>query len=65
MGKAPCKDCMDRTPTCHTSCELYIRFRKTKDKERDKRWEIKTETNSHEEIVSNRYKRMGIIFGQP
>ena len=27
----PCKDCNKRSATCHSSCELYIKF--TKDKE--------------------------------
>ena len=31
MLTAPCKDCPDRYPKCHTECEKYIEFRKNRD----------------------------------
>lgn len=26
MPNAPCKDCPDRTPTCHSTCKTYITY---------------------------------------
>ena len=28
--KHPCKDCTNRTPTCHGECELYKEFERTR-----------------------------------
>lgn len=25
--KSPCKDCLDRSPTCHAACEAYNEYR--------------------------------------
>ena len=25
--QSPCLNCKDRTPTCHSSCELYLDFK--------------------------------------
>lgn len=36
---APCKDCKDRTPGCHTKCEKYIAFDKENQKRRAERLE--------------------------
>lgn len=30
---APCKDCPDRSPGCHSRCERYKAYREVKDKE--------------------------------
>lgn len=29
---APCKDCNDRTQTCHSTCEAYLEYRSARDK---------------------------------
>ena len=29
--KAPCKDCKNRSPTCHSECEAYIAFAKERE----------------------------------
>ena len=34
---APCKDCKDRTPECHSKCEKYIAFDKENQKRRHER----------------------------
>ena len=42
MTKCPCKDCQDRTVTCHSVCERYEEFKKKRElenaynRERDK-----------------------------
>ena len=33
MVKCPCKNCTDRTLTCHGVCEKYAAFRKEKEAE--------------------------------
>lgn len=30
---SPCKDCLERSATCHSTCEKYIDYRKQKDDE--------------------------------
>ena len=39
IPKAPCLNCPDRAPACHSSCEKYISFRKEKDRINDIRLE--------------------------
>ena len=34
MIKAPCKDCVDREPSCHSSCEKYISWKKEFDEQK-------------------------------
>ncbi len=34
---APCKDCKERTPGCHSKCEKYIEFDKENQKRRHER----------------------------
>lgn len=36
IGKIPCKDCTNRTPTCHGECPLYSEWRKLNDRTRAK-----------------------------
>ena len=36
---APCKDCKDRNPGCHSKCEKYIAFDKENQKRRAERLE--------------------------
>ena len=38
---APCKDCKDRAPGCHSKCEKYIAFDKENQKRRAERLERK------------------------
>ena len=33
----PCKDCKDRSVTCHSTCEKYLEFRKMMEEEYKKR----------------------------
>ncbi len=35
--KAPCKDCENRHPSCHSHCEEYKAFRAEIDREREER----------------------------
>lgn len=34
---APCKDCTDRKPLCHSTCEKYAEYKKKANKIRVKR----------------------------
>lgn len=36
VGKAPCMGCAMRTVGCHSTCGLYLNWRKEFDKERNK-----------------------------
>ena len=29
---APCRDCPDRKPNCHSTCEKYLKFREEREK---------------------------------
>ena len=52
---APCKDCNKRSATCHSSCELYIKF--TKDKEIYKKY-ISDEKSKERKIIEDfKYRR--------
>lgn len=35
--KAPCKDCEDREPGCHSKCEKYIEYSKDREALREAR----------------------------
>ena len=39
--KAPCLNCPDRTMNCHSTCSLYINFKKENDKIREEKHKIK------------------------
>lgn len=52
---APCKDCNKRSATCHSNCELYIKF--TKDKEIYKN-SISGEKSKERKIIEDfKYRR--------
>ena len=62
--KAPCKDCKDRNPMCHSTCENYIQFKKESDRIRDKRGKAVEKDRHFREIEDKRYKRMGYVCGE-
>ena len=39
MSNAPCMNCLNRSVTCHGTCDAYKSFRNLKDIEREKRLE--------------------------
>ena len=43
---SPCKDCTERFPGCHSSCQLYGKFREACDKRREER-NRQTPTNDY------------------
>ena len=47
MSVAPCKNCPDRKPRCHTVCEKYVAFEEQK-KEEYKAKHDATEIESYE-----------------
>ncbi len=38
--KQPCRECKERTPTCHGTCELYIEWFKENEKIKKKKKSI-------------------------
>lgn len=39
--KNPCHNCHDRTPTCHSDCEAYLKFFRFRREENKKRQDAK------------------------
>lgn len=38
MGRAPCKNCIERHAGCHSQCEKYIEFARVSEEIRQKRY---------------------------
>lgn len=55
--KTPCmKDCKDRHPGCHGTCERYLESKQLYEEEREK---IKREKRINNDLAEMRYSRVG------
>ena len=50
---APCKDCPDRSPHCHSICELYRNYKKTLEENRSVLHARTEEANFIRELKKN------------
>lgn len=45
MLHAPCLNCKNRHPLCHSECKEYLEYRKLKDEENERLHKLKYEDN--------------------
>lgn len=59
MKLSPCKDCPDRYLGCHSECEKYIEFQKSRAEEKARMYEQRLA--DHEFYQSRRYSMMRAV----
>ena len=56
--KAPCLNCLNRTITCHSTCKLYIDFKKENDRIREEKHKINILTQDLYGISEQKFKKI-------
>ena len=56
MKKGPCKDCMNRTITCHVICQRYEEWKK--ENEKQKEWERKFKHESSDQVAKGERRKL-------
>lgn len=61
--EAPCKNCKDRHPACHSECKGYKEWLEVLDKEKELFWKAEAGNCAHSSLVAdhkNRYVKAKI-----
>lgn len=56
--KAPCLNCEDRHPCCHSKCEKYLAFKHEHDKLKAKLDNEKRQLNEYYSMKEDKYRRL-------
>ena len=56
MLLSPCKDCSDRSPTCHTSCAAYQEYRRERENYLDHKRKISKQADDYWSIRKHHMK---------
>lgn len=56
--QAPCKDCENRHMGCHSSCQLYLDYKKRNDKHREEDYQRREEGQKVRSVIVEGKERM-------
>ena len=56
--QAPCKDCENRHMSCHSSCQLYLDYKKRNDKRREEDYQRREEGQKVRSVIVEGKERM-------
>lgn len=60
LPKAPCKDCPDRNPSCHTTCDKYKQYKVEHKKKSEELANLKKYFNYKAESISDRNAQLSL-----